>query len=329
MYAKVLTEIVEDRYFRGEKSRTTSFREMTEKYISKYAKSRDSYTQKRLLPFFGEMMLHDITAEDVEDYILERAEQAQPNTVYLEYSLGRRMFNVALKKWKWVLSNPFSDVSFSELLTVDNARDRWLTVEEEAALIEHATPDYLKDIITFALHTGCRRGEILSMSWSDHVDVKRKLVQLRATKKGMKIKTIPMSEKLCAMLVRRSKVRHISGKVFPYEVTAVKDAFERAIKKSGMTNFRFHDLRHTFATRLIQAGVDLYVVKNLLGHKSIKTTERYAHHYPESLRPSIRVLDDCYNSATIGGNFRASEENPVARSKKNPVVSMSNIRGSG
>ena len=60
------------------------------------------------------------------------------------------------------------------------------------------------------------------------------------------------------------------------------------------------DLRHTFATRLVQAGVDLYTVSKLLGHREITTTQRYAHHYPESLRSGVEVLDKCYKSATIG-----------------------------
>jgi site-specific recombinase XerD len=84
-------------------------------------------------------------------------------------------------------------------------------------------------------------------------------------------------------------------KVFPHEMNAVKDAFGRAVKKAKLEDLHFHDLRHTFATRLVQAGIDLYAVKQMMGHRSIKTTERYAHHAPESLRPSVRVLDECYN----------------------------------
>jgi len=71
----------------------------------------------------------------------------------------------------------------------------------------------------------------------------------------------------------------------------VDRAFREAVRKAKIVDFHFHDLRHTFATRLVQAGVNLYAVKELLGHESIKTTERYAHHYPESLRPSVMVLD--------------------------------------
>jgi site-specific recombinase XerD len=68
-------------------------------------------------------------------------------------------------------------------------------------------------------------------------------------------------------------------------------AFAKAVAKSGIGHFRFHDLRHSFATRLVQKGIDIYKVSRLLGHKDITTTQRYAHHYPESLRDGVEALD--------------------------------------
>jgi integrase len=71
----------------------------------------------------------------------------------------------------------------------------------------------------------------------------------------------------------------------------LKKAFRKAVKESEIAHFRFHDLRHTFATQLAQRSVDLYKIAKLLGHKDISTTQRYAHHYPESLRDGVKVLD--------------------------------------
>lgn len=117
------------------------------------------------------------------------------------------------------------------------------------------------------------------------------------SKNGEK-RTIPMTNTLFNLL-KDNKVVDISNRVFPYNVNSLKDAFERARDKAKLEDFRFHDLRHTFATRLIQNGVDLYKVKELLGHKTIAMTMRYAHHYPESLRSSVEILDKSDKSVTI------------------------------
>jgi integrase len=77
---------------------------------------------------------------------------------------------------------------------------------------------------------------------------------------------------------------------------------ENCWEKAGIIDFTFHDLRHTFATRLAQAGVDLYAISKLLGHSDIGTTQRYAHHCPESLRHSVEILENCYNFTTFGSN---------------------------
>jgi hypothetical protein len=122
-----------------------------------------------------------------------------------------------------------------------------------------------------------------------------------------------------------SQVEHISGKVFPISAPAMKDAFERAVKKAGLDGLRFHDLRHTFATRLIQGDVDILAVQKMLGHSTLKMTARYAHHYPESLRPSVRILDICYKSATLGACER---ESSLEKPWKSVVESRRNTAGS-
>ncbi|OPY68381.1 MAG: Tyrosine recombinase XerC [Syntrophorhabdaceae bacterium PtaU1.Bin034] len=94
---------------------------------------------------------------------------------------------------------------------------------------------------------------------------------------------IPMSNTLQGVL-QSIKVRHISGRVFPIAIRSLRAAFGQTLAKARIENFHFHNLRHTFATRLVQNGVDLYKVKELLGHKTLAMTTRYAHHYPESLR---------------------------------------------
>jgi integrase len=123
--------------------------------------------------------------------------------------------------------------------------------------------------------------------------------------KNKEKRTIPLNQTVLKLLKDKSRIVSISGYVFVSEsgtridASNLRRAFNSAEQRAGIEDFRFHDLRHTFATRLVQAGVDLYVVKQLLGHKSITMTMRYAHHYPESLRSGVEVLDKNYNSATM------------------------------
>ncbi|HME44484.1 MAG TPA: site-specific integrase [Syntrophorhabdales bacterium] len=156
---------------------------------------------------------------------------------------------------------------------------------------------WLRPLLITALHTGVRRGELLALTWRD-IDGKQRIIRIERSKNGEK-RSIPISETLQGTL-GAIKVRDISGKVFPIAVRSLRAAFDKTLEKARIEDFHFHDLRHTFATRLVQNGVDLYKVKELLGHKTIAMTMRYSHHYPESLRSSVEVLDRCYNSAAVG-----------------------------
>jgi integrase len=297
IHAQAITEMQEGIWFEKQKAKTTTFQEMTEKYLQKYYRLRDVHTLKRLLPVFGQLKLAELKTEIVSDYRDERLKTVKPATVYQELSLMRRMFNVARREWKWTKDNPVADLSFA--IGNKNARERWLTLEEEKRLLDCATnPSWLRPLLIFALHTGMRRGEILNLLWKD-VDFFRKLVTVMKSKNGEK-RGIPMSQTVYNTLREINRVVDISSRVFPISVRSLRKAFEKALNKSGIENFHFHDLRHTFATRLVQNGVDIYKVKELLGHKTITMTMRYAHHYPESLRSSVTVLDNCYNFTTIG-----------------------------
>jgi len=302
IHAKVITDIQDGKWFEKQKSKTVTFSQMTEKYLQKYDRIRDEHTVKKLLPAFGHFKLAEVTSEMVSDYRDERLKKVKPATVYQELSLMRRMFNIARKEWKWTKDNPVADLSFS--VGNKNARDRWLTIDEERNLLEKATnPIWLRPLLIAALHTGMRKGEILNLSWT-HVDFTRKLIMVVKSKNGEK-RSIPMSNTLFQTL-QSIKVRDISGKVIPISDRSLRVAFGSALEKSGIQDFRFHDLRHTFATRLVQNGVDLYKVKELLGHKTLAMATRYAHHYPESLRSSIEVLDTCHDWSRFGhGEGRA------------------------
>ena len=188
-----------------------------------------------------------------------------------------------------------------------NRRDRWLSRGEEERLLQAARP-WLKDMILFALHTGMRMGEIRELTW-EGVDLFRKTVTVFRSKNGER-RTIPINNLVLDVLKRKAKMRSSkSDYVFPSDTHTLLDdshlrrAFRGAMKVCRIENFHFHDLRHTFATRLVQSGIDLYKVQCLLGHKSPIMTQRYAHHYPESLREGVEMLEKYRLPSTGGTNL--------------------------
>ena len=176
-----------------------------------------------------------------------------------------------------------------------NTRDRWLTVEEEQRLLNCASP-WLRELILFAIHSGMRMGEILGLTWGG-VDLFRRTVTVFKSKNGER-RTIPLNQIALELLKHKYGSRSMDTElVFPSEAQTrlnasnISRSLNLALEKAKITNFHFHDLRHTCATRMVQTGVDLYKVQRLLGHKSPVMTQRYAHHYPESLRDGVETLD--------------------------------------
>jgi integrase len=195
-----------------------------------------------------------------------------------------------------------------------NGRDRWLTVEEEGRVLAACGP-WLRDIVQFALGTGMRMGETLSLSWRG-VDLIRRTAMVFQSKNGER-RTIPVNQTVLSLLKEGETLRSLrTDLVFPstthtpLEGGHLRRAFRLALKKARIEGFRFHDLRHTFATRLVQAGVELYKVQRLLGHKSPMMTQRYAHHYPESLREDVEIMDrikPVSHFITVGSGGRGVE----------------------
>jgi len=204
-----------------------------------------------------------------------------------------------MREWEWCHQNPVARVSMEK---ENNKRDRWLSQEEEARLLSVCAP-WLHDLVTFALNTGMRMGEILELTWRG-VDFNRRTVTVFRSKNGER-RTIPVNQAVLGVLQAKAKVRSLAtDRVFcskaytPMESGHLRRSFRLAVRKAKIEDFRFHDLRHTFATTLVQSGIDLYKVQRLLGHKSPIMTQRYAHHYPESLRDGVEILDRLRGSST-------------------------------
>jgi integrase len=305
IYAKVQTQVTEGKWFETDEARQHTFEEMVRKYLTEYCRTHkaasttlrdERYINGHLMPFFGGLTLEKITPKLINQYKTHRLDVNKLGTVAIDLRILSKMFNLAVKEWEWCKENPVAKVSIGKL---HNEVDRWLTYEEEEQLLKYL-PQWLKEIVLFALNTGMRQNEILSLKWSE-VDLFRKTVSVMKSKNYEK-RVVPLNEVALTLLSQKAKVRAMSGFVFPDPKTGEKIVpenimwrFYAAQEKAGIPHVRFHDLRHTFSTRLIQNGIDLYKVSKLLGHKDIRTTQRYAHHYSESLRDGVEVLDVFYS----------------------------------
>jgi integrase len=147
--------------------------------------------------------------------------------------------------------------------------------------------DHLTPLVLTALNTGLRRGELTALTWDD-IDVTGKVLHVRPEHaKSGEGRYIPLNSEVLDVLKRWRK-QHAGPRVFP--IADAKTAWAGLLTQAKIQNFRFHDLRHDFASRLVMAGVSLYVVKQLLGHASLKTTEAYAHLAPSAMTAAVETL---------------------------------------
>ena len=309
--AKIRTEIVEGSYFEKLVGRNKTFGDMMDKFMAEHAPTVSENTQrsyttslKFLLPHFGDSNLISISPKMISRYkVLRKGDGVKPATVNRELAMLSKAFSLAAKEWEWLKDNPVSRVSKEK---ENNARDRWLSKDEEKRLLDNS-PEWIKQIIIFSLNTGLRLGELTGLEWS-RVDISNKTILIDNSKNGEQ-RTIPLNKYALDVVTQRSRVRSLKcdyvfinrygGKINP---NSLRDAFRKILRKVEIDDFRLHDLRHSFATRLTQSDVDLYKISKLLGHKDIKMTQRYAHHCPDSLREGVEVLDVDYNLTTVEEN---------------------------
>ena len=261
--------------------------------------------------------LGEITAWVVEKTKAARLKVGiKPATVNRD--LGR--IRAALAKaveWKHLPSHPLVSVKLTK--GADEGRIRFLSDKEEKALRKaldardkhHRTRresgmawrtergretlpsigmffDHLTPMTIIALHTGLRRGELTSLTWND-VNLQSKLLTVRAGySKSQKARYIPLNSEAVDVLKRYRKQHSGEGRLF--DVFSVKKSWNALMTKAGISDFRFHDLRHTFASKLVAAGVDLNTVRELLGHADIRMTLRYAHLAPEHKAAAVEKL---------------------------------------
>ncbi len=279
------------------------FEELVGHYIGNTthkSKDRDRYSLQRMRPHFAGRDMRNLKRADIRAYIKARAgDGVTPSTVARELRfLGAAINWVRLELDRADIPNPAQSVGIQEPET----RIRWLRQCEAAALIEaarlHAKRPHLPEFIGLALHTGMRKMELLALRWAA-VDWQRRVITLEgvSTKNGRR-RVVPLNDAAVQALkaMRAWVTRHHGQSPYVFatsntgHMVNVQKGFKAACERARIDDLRVHDLRHTFASWLVVAGVDLYVVRELLGHSSIAVTERYAHLSPDSGRRAVALL---------------------------------------
>ncbi len=271
------------------------FAELANAY-SKWAEMQKSYAAskrfmiKQIIEVFGNLNVNDLNTQIIEQWQSKRLKLNKPATVNRVLACLKHMFTKAVD-WNMASEEALKQVRKVKFLKENNKRLRYLDVEECQRLIESCA-EHLKPIVTVALNTGMRRGEILGLRW-DHVDLRHGFILIGTSKNGER-REIPINTTLEYLFKEmphsiESKYVFVDKDGKPYK--DVKRSFGTALRRAGISDFRFHDLRHTFASHLIMAGIDLISVKELLGHKTITMTLRYSHLAPEHKRKAVNTLD--------------------------------------
>lgn len=241
------------------------------------------YRLKHFQERFKGFMLKDFTLKVVQDYMDERFETVSRGTVQKDAAILKAVLNKAHREG--LVDKPPLFPKFKKL----KHRTRWLTLEEERKLTDAAS-GHLVPLIRFAVDTGGRLSELLGLDWR-YVEMEHKRIQFVDTKNG-EDRTVRLCDRALATLAALDPKD--TGPVFTYNGKAVKSmktAFNKARERAGLENLRFHDLRHTFASRLVQAGIPLYEVMNLTGHKSLEMVQRYSHLAPDYADRAIAALN--------------------------------------
>jgi len=310
--AALKVDVIRERYGFGRKKPEVLFETHADEFLKLYSKqnkrswTRDEISLAHLKEFFHGKRLSEITPDLIEKYKLKRrADGMKPGTVNRERSCLVTCLQKAIE-WQRLEKNPALMVKkFREA----NAKERILTIEEMKRLLDAASPE-LRPVLIIALNTGMRRGEILGLRWRD-VDFVKGFILIGDSKSG-KPRRIPMNAVVFETLHEMNR-----GQEFVFENpgtrTAVKDvktAFKGACRRAEIKGLRFHDLRHTAASRMIELGADIVSVKEILGHASIQMTMRYCHPTDESKRRAL---------AKLGEVFKETRKDPVSVEIRRPA----------
>ena len=252
---------------------------------------REETVFRALRLFLPNEKIRNISASTIRQYVHYRIDECKvsPSTVNAELRALKTFFNTLIAH-NYVQVNPIMSV---KLLTVEKREPRSFSDKEVKNLLEKVNDENYLDLIEMYLHTGARRAELLppALSW-DSIDFANKKMTILG--KFDKIRTIPLDNRAHSILHRRKFVekRHLP---FDFDYHYMYKKVKKYMTDAGIMDGTVHGLRRTFGSKLVQSGVDIYVVSKLLGHSSIKVTEQaYIHLLDSNLQDGVSALDTAW-----------------------------------
>lgn len=299
LLAKIRHECYQQTYLGVKPKR--SWKEAVVRYLSLKANLKSIDDARRICrnldPYLGGLMLHEINGDAIWRVIEGRLGIGnKPATVNRYLALIRGLLRMARDEWQWIDSMPKV-----RLLPGEVERDRWLNREEATRLVG-ACPVHLAALVRFALATGCRAREIAGLEWN-RVDLDRATAWLNETKNGTP-RGVPLNHDAVQVLAEQLG-KHprfcftFRGEPIKWQLS--NSAWLKALEKAEICDFRFHDLRHTWASWHRQAGTSCDELKSLGGWKSREMVDRYAKYATEHLAIAAARI----SSVPDGGNVIA------------------------
>jgi integrase len=310
VWAKIQVGLIENTWFDVDKSKHYTYEDLRDRFTKEYAPRKEPNTQamyrrgfKHLDKEFAGYSLASMDSNAISAYMAKRFidEEAMAATVNREYSTLSKAMSLAVKPWHWVKQNPCREISKYE---ENNIKAMWLDQEQEAILAE-ASADFLDgnlaDVETAGIHAGFREHEILDLKVFQVNLVNRAVTALET--KNHEPRTVPLNDTLYDMFSRRLEGLDGNAYVFSdsdgqrYAARKLQKEFKAAVVKANEAGanivpyFTFHGCRHTFGTRLGQAGKNSRQIGELMGIKSEKVLKRYTHFSVESLRGVVVDLE--------------------------------------
>jgi integrase len=289
------SSIREGRHFKTSESRKHTLRELIDRYIKQVIPGKkDGEKQESQLRWWknklGDFLLSDITPAliaEQRDLLLEgitnRGVKRSPSTVVRYLAVLSHSFTVAMKEWGWVDDNPLRKLSKPK---EPRGRIRFLDTSERERLLvacKKSSNEFLYLIVVLALASGMRYSEIMNLTWSD-IDFEKNRIILHETKNG-ESRVVPLVGLSFELLKKHERTRRLDTTLLfprqkshkPQKPINLRATWEKALKEAEITNFRFHDLRHSCASYLLMNGASLAEIAEVLGHKTLAMVKRYAH----------------------------------------------------